>query len=78
MKALVSTFNQEKALVGAFSVIVKSSRNLRSSSDDTLLCAGGMSGASVGASLLKHRRGSHGPGLGSVKVKTTGIIISTN
>ena len=78
MKALVSGFNQEKALIGDFSVIVKSSRNLRSSSDDTLLCAGGMSGASVGASLLKHRRGSHGLGHGSVKVKTTGIIISTN
>ena len=65
MKALVGALNQEeKALVGAFSLIVKSSRNLRSSSDDTLLCAGGMSGASVGASLLKHRRGSHGPGSG--------------
>ena len=33
MKALVGAFNQEKALVGTFSVIVKSSRTLVSSSN---------------------------------------------
>ena len=34
MKALVGTFNQEKALVRVFSVIVKSSRTFVSSSSD--------------------------------------------
>ena len=33
-------FNQEKALVGAFSVIVKSSRNLREPSFEALLATG--------------------------------------
>ena len=32
MKALVGDFNQEKVLVGSFSMIVKSSRNLREGS----------------------------------------------
>ena len=36
MKALVGAFNQEKALVGASSMIVKSSRNLRQPSFQAL------------------------------------------
>ena len=39
MKALVDTFNQEKALVGVFSMIVKSSRNLREGSFEALVAA---------------------------------------
>ena len=35
--SLVGAFNQEKALVGALSVIVKSSRNLREPSFEALL-----------------------------------------
>ena len=37
MEALVGTFSQEKALVGAFSVIVKSSGNLQEPSFEALL-----------------------------------------
>ena len=36
MKVLIGTFNQEKALIGAFSVIVKTSRNLREGSFEAL------------------------------------------
>ena len=36
MKAVVAAFNQEKALVGAFSVVVKTSRNLREGSFEAL------------------------------------------
>ena len=39
MKVLVDTFNQEKALVGVFSMIVKSSRNLREGSFEALVAA---------------------------------------
>ena len=38
MKPLVDTFNKEKALIGAFSVIVKSSRTFVSSSNDGGSC----------------------------------------
>ena len=37
MKALVGAFNQEKALVGAFSVIVKSSRTFGQPSFEALM-----------------------------------------
>ena len=39
VKAIVDTFNQEKALVGVFSMIVKSSRNLREGSFEALVAA---------------------------------------
>ena len=39
MKAVVAAFNQEKALVGTFSVIVKSSHNLREGSFEALVAA---------------------------------------
>ena len=39
VKVLVGTFNLEEALVGAFSVIVKSSRNLREGSFEALVAA---------------------------------------
>ena len=54
MKSLVCTFNQEKALVGTFFVIVKleTSRRFVSSSTNALLAAGG--GWVVCSSYLRH------------------------
>ena len=54
MKALVGTFNQEKALVGTFFVIVKlqTSQRFVSSSTNTMLAAGG--GWVVCSCYLRH------------------------
>ena len=75
MRALVGAFNQEKALLGAFSVIVKSSHNHLPSHDCLTVdhgCGevrgrGGPAEGVVGAAGGGHARGQLGPGGGEAK-----------
>ena len=55
MKAVTAAFNQEKALVGAFSVITNLRMELFEALDDTR-CAGRLRGADVrGGQAARHR-----------------------
>ena len=68
MKAVVAAFNQEKALVGAFSVIT----NLRMECFEALLKEGGAGGQDEEALIGVYKSASTGSNGSAVKVREVG------